>query len=245
MVRAPGEVLKASRKSETRQVGEWVVKRSCARGMAALCRHTFCRERYRLGWVAAHHLQRQGVAVADPWAYVEWGRFGLIWGNAFVSAFLDGTQDVEHYADAMVTRGWKPGDVHAYLGGLAEAVNRLCASGAYHTDLAGKNILTRDGREFYFIDLEGVVIGRPYTRELRMETHVQLYDSFCDRFDDTYLEPFIAQMLPEPGVLSDWMNEVRATQRVRRARTEAIWREQGRAAPVRARYAPEHEPPGK
>lgn len=224
---APGEILKASSKSETRRVDDWVIKSSRRDPFLGSLKRTVLRARYRTGWVAALHLVRRGVHVPPPCAFIERGRYGLITGNTVITEYLDGCMDVEHFADAMQDR-WTADDVHKYLAALAEAVNGLSACGAYHSDLAGKNILTRDGATFHFIDLDGIVLHRPHTEAMRMKTHVQLYDSFCDRWQDAFLEPFIARMLPDPDVLPEWMRTVRQLQAKRRIRTEVVWRKQGR-----------------
>lgn len=223
-----GEVMKRSRKSEIRRVGDWVVKTSRGPAVAEAFKHTFRRSKYRRGWSAALHLERHGVSIARPIAFVERGAFGIILGNAMVSEYLDGCQDVEHYADEVIVPNNNSDEAVGYLLRVANAVNALCGSGAYHMDLAGKNILTRDGQAFYFVDLEGVRLGEAYTDERRMSNHVQLYDSFCDRWGDDVLQPFIARMLPNTEDLDSWMARVRERQAVRRARTEAIWRAQGR-----------------
>jgi hypothetical protein len=191
-------------------------------------KHTLQRARYRRGWEAALHLERRGVPVARAHAFVEHVRFGVILGNVLCTDYLDGCVDVEAFAGGMIREGVDGATIHGYLERIAESVNLLCASGAYHNDLAGKNILTPDGERFFFIDLDGIVLNRPYTDELRLKNHVQLYDSFIDKWDDTLLVPFIRQMLPDPQDAGIWMNKVRAAQATRRARTEAIWHKQGK-----------------
>jgi len=227
-IRKPGEILKTSHKAETLRVGEWIVKRSRYEGVLGVLKHTFQRGRYRQGWEAALHLEQRGVSVARAHAFVERTRFGFVLGNVLCTDYLDGCVDVEAFADGMIREGVDTDTIQGYLERIAEAVNLLCASGAYHNDLAGKNILTPDGERFYFIDLDGIALNRPYTDDLRLKNHVQLYDSFIDRWDDELLVPFIRQMLPEPGDVVAWMDQVRSAQALRRARTEAIWLRQGR-----------------
>ncbi|MBN2311982.1 MAG: hypothetical protein JXR94_23595 [Candidatus Hydrogenedentes bacterium] len=225
---APGELLKASAKSRIRRVGDWVLKGG-GTGPIATLKRSILRARYRQGWMAACHLERHGVQAPRPYAFIEYGRLGIITRNILIMEYLDGCRNVEHFADAQLESGWREADVAAYLDALADAVNGLCASGAYHTDLAGKNILTRDGTSFWFIDLDGIQLNRPYTEQMRLRNHVQLYDSLCDRWDDRLLEPFIRRMLPEPARLADWMSAVRRAQTVRRARTLAIWHTTGQS----------------
>jgi hypothetical protein len=227
-IRTLGEILKASRKAETLRVGEWIVKRSRGEGGLGILKHTFQRDRYRQGWHAALHLEARGVPVPRPLAFIERARLGVILGNVLCTEYLDGCVDVEAFADGMIREGVEEAVVQGYLERIAEVVNLLCASGAYHNDLAGKNILTPDGERFFFIDLDGIVLDRPYTDALRLKNHVQLYDSFIDKWDDALLVPFIRQMLPDPEDIDAWMMRVRSAQAVRRARTEAIWRRQGK-----------------
>lgn len=224
---APGDVLKESSKSLTRRVGDWVVKVSRFEGGLGVLKHTLFRNRYRQAWRAANHLKDRGVRVPSPIAYVERGWLGVIVGNAYVSEYLDGYVNVERFAAGMAgempplgpprIRGGGAPDAQAFFSGLARAVNALNASGAYHADLSGKNIFTRNGTSFCFLDLDGVVLGKPYTEARRMKNHVQLYDSFCDVYDETVLGPFVSQMLPADIDASEWLVRVKAGQRVRRA----------------------------
>ena len=89
---------------------------------------------------------------------------------------------------------------------------------AFHADLSGKNIFTKDGSKFYFIDLDGVVLSAHYTEELLLKNHIQLYDSFCDFCDHNTLARFHARMLPETEHLETWMRRVVEGQRARRRR---------------------------
>jgi len=227
-LRAPGETLKMSPKNATKRVGPWVVKRSRLQGGLGPLKHTLRRHRYRAGWRAATVLDRRRVPVPRPVAYVEIGHVGFIAGNALISEHLDGCCNVERHAAELVGRGASEAAIRAFLGGLADVVNELTAAHAYHTDLSGKNIFTRDGAAFYFIDLDGVVLDEPYTKSCRMRNHVQLYDSFCDLFDDGLMGPFLERMLPGGRPLGEWLDDVRAAQLARRARVEARWRREGK-----------------
>ncbi len=224
-LKAPGDPLKASRKASVKVVGEWVVKRSHGRFGTGLARHTFRRTRYRRAWLAAHRLGSYGVLVPEPIAYVEWG-MGILWRNAFVTAHLDGCRNVEDFLRALIQRGGARDTLEGFLERLADAVNRLSGSGAYHADLSGKNIFTRDGQEFYFIDLDAVELDREYTDELRLKNHIQLYDSFCDELNDLLLVPFIERMLTHEHDLRVWMPAVRNGQKKRRDRIERKWAKQ-------------------
>ncbi len=215
-----GDVLKASKKARVMRVGNWVVKEQ--RDALGWLKYTLKRSRYRRAWVAAHHLRHHNVLVPEPVAFIEYSVAGVILRNTMVSAYLDGCRNVEHFLQALAKRGAGRDTIELFLRRLADAVNHLCASGAYHADLSGKNIFTLDGTRFYFIDLEAVEIGGEYTDALRLKNHIQLYDSFCDQLNDTLLAPFLQHMLPAGADARLWLPRVRDGQRERRARIDRI-----------------------
>lgn len=224
----PGEELKCSEKSGTYRVRDWVLK--CLRGnfLTRLVKLTFRSARYRRGWDAACFLRQRGVCVPTPVAYVETGILGLIWRNAFFSDYLAGQQSVEEFLQMQLRRGGKPEIVACFLKDLADAVNSLTETGAYHSDLSGKNIFTLDGHTFCFIDLDAVVLGEPYDDARRLKNHVQLYDSFCDMLNDTVLVPFIERMLTDAQDPRIWMPAVRKGQHARRMLVEERWAKEGK-----------------
>jgi hypothetical protein len=211
-----GDALKVSAKSETRRVGEWAVKRSRPEHGLGPLKRTLARSRYRRAWIAANYLHARGVRVPEPLAYGEWTSFGIVLGNVMVTRFLAGHVNVETYAAQMVREAATEEGLDAFFAGLASAVNRLADAGAYHADLSGKNIFTKDGREFYFIDLDGVVLGKRYGDALRLKNHIQLYDSFCDFCRHDLLARFIAGMLPDSNRFNTWMQAVEHGQKIRR-----------------------------
>ena len=223
-----GEILKESSKSLTRKVGDWLVKSSRFDYGRGPLKHTVFRSRYRRAWRAAWRLQDHGIQVPAPYAMVERHCLGAILGNTFISGYLDGFVTVEEYAGRLVAAKASPHDVRQFLADIADAINALCAAGAYHADLSGKNILTNDGKTFYFIDLDTVVLDRPCSDRLRMKTHIQLYDSFCDRWGIDHLGPFVQRMLPSTCDQEHWLDAVQAAQQARRARQIERWRKQGR-----------------
>ncbi len=221
-LRTNGVTMKRSKKNVTRRVGDWVVKESLPDSLRETVKHTVLRQRYRQAWRAAVHLQHCGIPVPAPKAFVEHVRWGIIRGNAFVAQYLEGCRSVEAFAPELADTQRYAAEIHGFLERLANAVNALTGTGACHTDLSGKNILSADGHTFYFIDLDAVELDKPYSREARLRNHVQLYDSFCDWWGDAFLAPFLRRMLPENEDPVEWMRAVRQSQRQRRARTEAI-----------------------
>lgn len=224
----PGETIKVSRKSITRRVGDWVIKESRLERGLGVVKHTLARSRYRTGWRAAQYLAARGVPIPVPIGYIEWRVAGVIARNAFICEYLNCACNVEHHAKALHQAGAPQQEIATFLAGIADAVNALNAAGAYHADLSGKNLFTRGGEEFFFIDLDGVQVGATYTEARRFKNHVQLYDSFCDIFGDDLLGPFLARMLPDGRNAREWTAQVRAGQRERRAIIEAKWRKQGK-----------------
>lgn len=228
VLRENGEILKVSKKSVTRHVGDWVIKESRSEHGLGVVKHTVARSRYRAGWRAAQHLAARGVPIPAPIAFIEWRIAGIIIRNAFICEYLRGAFNVEHHAKALHEAGAPPQEIAVFLARIADAVNSLNASGAYHADLSGKNVFTKGGEEFFFIDLDGVQVGATYTEARRFKNHVQLYDSFCDIFGEDLLGPFLARMLPDGQDAREWTAQVRAGQRERRAIIEAKWRKQGK-----------------
>ncbi len=223
----PGEVLKTSDKAEVRRVGHWVVKESRAGAAIKAVRHTLLRDRYRRPWLAAHHLRAHRVRVPEPLAFVEKERLGLVSGTVFVFQYLAGQMDVEEFLLSLLKQGAGADAVAGFLERLADAINTIEAAGAFHADLSGKNIFTREGDRFYFIDLDAVTLDAPMDEEARLKNHVQLYDSFCDALNDSLMVPFIEKMVPAGIDLRVWMPRVRKAQQERRVATEAKWEKQG------------------
>lgn len=223
----PGETLKESSKWITKRVGEWVIKATRSQGGLTPLKLSLQRAHYRQAWRASLFLQSKDVGIALPRAFVERRRLGAIFANALVIDYLNDQVNVEEFALSIVNASHER--IHTFLNSLARAVNKLCDTGAYHTDLSGKNIFTPDGESFYFIDLEGVVLGHQYTTENRLRTHIQLYDSFCDIWGPPILDPFIAAMLPSHIDLEPWLDKVKKGQRKRRSLQMETWRKQGKS----------------
>lgn len=216
------EPIKESAKSRVRRIGHWVIKetRGSIRRRAARRQHK--------AWMAAHYLRQHGIRVPEPLALIERTRLGVVTGSDHVFQYLDGCKNVEAYLSDCIHAEVQGDALATFLAGLATAVNAITAAGAYHSDLSGKNIFTRDGHRFYFIDLDAVELGVSCDDAMRLRNHVQLYDSFCDALSDKLLVPFIQAMLPKHADLRVWMPEVRRAQEKRRARVEAYWAKHGR-----------------
>jgi len=222
------ETLKRSPKSWTYRVGDWVVKEGRPQHGLGVLKHTLQRGRYRRAWDAACFLFAEGVPTPEPIAYLEYGVLGLIWKNALVVRYLEGFRRSDHYAAGLAEKGASESEIGDFFRCLADAIKSLCAAGVYHSDLTGKNILTKDGRSFQFIDLDAVHLGKEYTLARRMRNHVQLYDTFLEWFPDEVLRDLIAMLALPESDFDAWMRGVREARQRRRARAEAIWRKEGR-----------------
>ncbi len=221
-LKSPGEFLKTSRKFTSRRIEKYVIKEGMSQGGIGALKRSVNRARYRQGWLAAHHLKRAGCLVPEAIAFIEQGRGCIITHNMMISQFLLGFIDVRQYAAKLQRRDADTDEIAAFLSAIAKAVNKLNNSGAYHSDMAGKNLFTKDGKEIYFLDLDAVVLGIPYTKQRRLKNHVQLYCSFRGIWQDDILEAFIKEMLPADiaesrEAFSEWMNEIKREQSKRTA----------------------------
>jgi len=228
LLRHPGQPLKTSSRGIVTRVGSWVVKRQTAGSLVAGVKLALRPERNRRAWAASHYLRARGTRAPEPLAYVEFrNALGLTTGTAFICQYLDGFLNIEDFLFELIRRGAGEATLRGFLEGLADACLAFERAPAWHGDLAGKNIFTRDGRLFYFIDLEAVRIGRGPTEDERMKNHVQLYDSLCDAMGDALLVPFIGRMLPEGTDIRVWMPRVRKLQEKRRTEVEERWEREG------------------
>lgn len=210
VMRAPGEVLHASPKSRTTRVGDRVVKTTLANKGSGLLKHTFRRSRYRRGWQAAFRLLERGASIPTPRAFVERGRFGVIAGNVTVSDYIDGCVNARTYLERLAEDGAPKDQVLEFLARLAEAVNRFSTTGVYQNDLKCDNVLTRNGKEFWFIDWDDMVVDHPYDAKSIVRNHVQISYDVWKLWNEDMVRPFIEQMLPQGRALDEWMPQVRA-----------------------------------
>ncbi len=229
LIEAEGETLKVSPTNITSRVDQYVVKACSREAVLGVVKRTLRRNRYRRGWVAGLYLEKLGIGAPRVEGLVEQGRMGIIHASYLIMEYLEGANNVERCLAEMLQDGASEERIRSFLHGLAQTVNALRDAGAYHRDLSGKNIFTRNGETFYFIDLDSIVPVKRYSRGMQYANHVQLYDSFCDFLEDDLLEPFLGLMLPEGEDYPTWVKQVRRGQAERRSRQLAIWRKQGRS----------------
>ena len=228
ILQEPGETIKSSSKAFTRRVGRWLVKESRGGSLSEVFKHVTKPERYRAVWSTSLALRERGVPIPMPLAYFERKLLRRTISHAYICEFMRGYVSVEDYARSLGGHHANPDAVNQFLSRLALALRQLEAAGGYHADLSGKNILTTDGEQFVFVDLDAMSLVNTIDENMRLKNHVQLYDSFCDQWTTEYLTPFLASLLPDTLRADAWMPQVWKGQRERRARSEAIWRREGR-----------------
>lgn len=230
-VEDPGVVLKRSHKFLTRRVGDWLLKSAAEADTWDSFVRWLRPAAARRPWRAAVTLWRAGAGVPRPVAHVDDETTGR---SIILLEYLEGYATVEEHAARLVREGASPDAIAAFLTTLADALNALVEAGAWHADCSGKNILAVGAWDFRFIDLDAVALDASCTPRRRLTNHVQLYDSFCDLWDDAAMRPLFARLGPPAGVpLDAWMARVRAGQTVRRRRQIRRWNRQGQPRPSR------------
>lgn len=222
------EILKETRKTQVRSVGNWIIKERRSPFYRSAGMPAQNREKHSRPWRAGNYLRMYGINIPEPLAYVERKFTGIVFKSWHIFQNLTFCRDVESYLSEIIIGGATGTVLSCFLRHLAEAVNELEAVNAFHGDLSGKNIYTSDGERFYFIDLDAVEYNVEYDSKKRMKNHVQLYDSFCDALSDSLLVPFLGELLPESEDLRVWMPAVRKAQKQRRAKVEEDWAKHGR-----------------
>lgn len=137
--------------------------------------------RTRRAWRAAHAFAVRGLMVPEHLALVEKTAFGVPRRAWLIARYLDESRDLDYFLES------HPNAPPEFFSQLTAAVSRLFDHGLYHRDLSGKNILIREvgqGRwQFFFLDLESVMLGRRLTARRRRKNIGQIYRSVrasCD-----------------------------------------------------------------
>ena len=161
-------------------------------------RNTMNVMRMRRAWLAAHAFTVRGLLAPQHLALVERRTFGVPRRAWLISRYLENSQDLNHHLEA------HPNAPPEFFHQLAETVSRLFGYGIYHGDLSGKNILikqTGHGQwQFYFLDLESVVLWRKLTARRQRKNLGQLYRSirtWCDLHQEKY---FLSEVARVTGV---------------------------------------------
>jgi len=223
-----GVVVKQSRRTAVRRVGEWAIKEAAGRHLLLRLDLSLRPGRYTKAWTLGLRMQEAGISVPAPVASVSRQRFGMCTYRATVSAWLEGWSDVEDAARSLHATGADGPEIATFLDGIAALYNRLSDAGFQHADLSGKNIYCRRGDaglEYALIDLDSAE-AVPVTPEQRFRNAVQLHDSFCDLWDGDTLAPMVLAVVGAPATDRATLARVIEAQQARRARIEAIWARQ-------------------
>ena len=148
--------------------------------------------RMRRAWLAAHAFTVRGLLAPQHLALVEKRTLGVPRRAWLISRCLENSQDLNHHLEAY------PNAPPEFFNQLTEAVSRLFGYGIYHGDLSGKNILiqqTGQARwQFYFLDLESVVLWRKLTARRQRKNLGQLYRSIRTWCDLDQREYFLSEV---------------------------------------------------
>jgi hypothetical protein len=200
-----GDPLQITKKRSVCRHGDWVVKKSLFdKGIGPL-KHTFKRSRYRVGWNASVVLTNRGVPVAKPLGFIEYRVGGVIWTNCLVTEYL---KDCVNIADYLRTHELDDEGKMNFLRELTSAINQFIDSGAYNQDLKVQNLLTSDGKNFHFIDLDEVVLDKPYPADVRMKNHTQLLYGLNSYLTDTEKGIVINSLGVDGLALEQWREQV-------------------------------------
>jgi len=150
--------------------------------------------RMRRAWLAAHAFAVRNLPAPKHLALVE-KRFLFIPYRAWlISRCVEGALDLDRFLES------HPNAPGAFFDQLAALILSLFRSGIYHSDLSGKNILIREAGDrswqFYFLDLESVVLWRRLTERRKAKNVRQLYRSLKRWCDPDQRECFLRKLAP-------------------------------------------------
>lgn len=205
-----GRILKKSRKRLVRHVGGYVLKSRRDAIFLGTLRHTFLSGTYRRGWHVALRLHEAGAGVPTPRALLEKRWHGLITGNVLVTDYVPNLRSLRDYGADLVAGQTPQLEVRAFLDALRHAYEQVLNAGVYLRDLSSTNILTEDGRKFYFVDLDDSEIDVAYTRKRRMRNHLHLYRQLRLFWPRATITSFIQGLLPENEPLEPWIDILEA-----------------------------------
>lgn len=201
-----GRILKKSRKRLVRHAGRYVFKSRRDASFLGALRHTFRSDACRRGWHVALRLYEAGVGVPTPRALLEKRWNGLITGNILVSDYVPDLKSFGDYVSALVSDQAPQQETQAFLDALRDAYKQVLNARVYLRDLSSTNVLTKDGRNFYFVDLDDAELDVAYTRKRRMRNHVHLYRQLRLFWPRTMIASFIEGLLPENEPLEAWVD---------------------------------------
>ena len=134
---------------------------------------------------------------------------GRITGYSLLFPVPEGMKDTKTFLSILLKWTNDKQTVERYLSQLARAVQRIWHTDYFHAQLWGHNILTQNGKAFFFTGLEAVEKVEDYTDDMFLDNLIQLYDSFRKILNDNMLVPFMTQLLGDNRDPRIWMPRVR------------------------------------
>ncbi|HOJ32134.1 MAG TPA: lipopolysaccharide kinase InaA family protein [Candidatus Hydrogenedentes bacterium] len=195
-IKEQGHVLKISPKWQVTRYKDWVLKTSNEAGVFTMVRRSMSRKNAVDICHVSQYMRKRNLPCPEIYAVVEWRLLGMVRRECVISQYLPNSVSVEQYIRDIIKTPAPENGLTQFFQELGNVLRQLLASDVYHSDLSGKNILTADGKNFFFIDLEAVNVRARYTKRKVLKNAVQVYDSFCDMVSDEVLEPFLYSFLP-------------------------------------------------
>ena len=205
----PGEMLKDGDKRIVRKVGDWVIKESRFNKGAAPVKMTANRSRYRNGWLSSLEMMRLELPIPKTIAYVERRVAGVILSNAFIYAYIPDAVPLSDFAESL-RESEREACHQAFYTALAKALQQLADARVMHRDLKPLNILTADGKHFYFIDLDEAFCDIEFQAAHRHRNLVQLLDGMRELWTREQYAVLIEAAMPAGESLESWKKQVLA-----------------------------------
>lgn len=185
-----GKIIKQTSKTSSFQWNTYFVKKTNYPLVEGIFRHLFLPHRCRNAWEIGNFLVNHQILTPRPIAYIELLKFSFPYQHFFISEYLFDSYNVEEFIkkNIHIEKGI---DLNDFFHSLKNLLIHLWEHGIYHRDLSGKNLLTKDGRDIYLIDLDSMHLINPIHMKYKIRNLIQIYDSFCDFVDEVILKDFI------------------------------------------------------
>ncbi len=206
-LQTPGEMLKDGDKRIVRKVGDWVIKESRFNKGVGPLKMTTNPQRYRNGWLSSLEMMRLGLPVPKTIAYVEHHLCGVIWRSTFIYEYIPEALPLNEYLHSLNDAG-KDQAPEPFFQGLAAALHQLAQARVLHRDLKPLNVLTANGKDFYFIDLDEAFLDHDFLPEHRLRNQVQLLDGMRTAWTREQYNDFLEASIPAGEEVESWKKRV-------------------------------------
>jgi len=202
-----GEMLKDGDKRIVRKVGDWVIKESRFNKGVAPLKMTANPNRYRNGWLSSLEMMRLGLPIPKTIAYVEHRVAGIILSNAFIYEYIPDAVSLDEYTQSL-SESEREASYRDFFTQLAKALQQLAAARVVHRDLKPLNILTAEGKTFYFIDLDEAFCEIDLMPENRHRNLVQILDGMRKLWAREHYDVLIEAAMPDGESRESWKKHV-------------------------------------